>query len=142
MGEPMTEHKPQPQAASRVCLHLLRSEQESVHTRVCRRRCSKAGRLRAIVGPPLSHQPKHLLWPKLWAKPGTFRLYLTTWWVQVMELVAEEDAPKLDYLELLQGHPSDISQADKAAAAEAREQAAAAAEAARSEVACSHIFTG
>ena len=51
-----------------------------------------------------------------------------------MELVAEEDAPKLDYLELLQGHPSDISQADKAAAAEARQQAAAAAESVRLEV--------
>ena len=54
--------------------------------------------------------------------------------LQVVELVAEEAAPRLSYLELLQGHPSDISQADKAAAAEAREQAAAAAEAARSEV--------
>ena len=48
--------------------------------------------------------------------------------------MAEEDAPRLGYLELLQGHPSDISQADKAQAAEAREQAAAATEAARAQV--------
>ena len=58
-----------------------------------------------------------------------------------MELVAEEDAPKLDYLDLLQGHPSDISQADKAAAAEARQQAAAAAESARSEVSNSSVLS-
>ena len=54
--------------------------------------------------------------------------------MQVIELVAEEDAPRLGYQELLQGHPSDISQADKAQAREDLEAAQAQLTAARSQV--------
>ena len=61
--------------------------------------------------------------------------------VQVIELIAEEDAPKMGYQELLQGHPSDMSQADKQQAKQDLEEAQAQLAAARSQV-CMRTMTG
>ena len=58
---------------------------------------------------------------------------------QVLEVVAETEAPKLDYAELLELHPTEVSQEERVRQREAEEEAQARFEAVQEEVSASLI---